>query len=131
VFAFFGGAYIAELVRGGLQSVPRGQYEASNAIGLSAAQKYVFIILPQAIRAVIPGIIGRFIALWKDTALLAAISLVNTLDKAKKILGGQTDIAEGAFFEIYIVVGLIYWLVSYLLSRLGGAAETRLGLGTR
>ena len=131
VFAFFGGAYIAEVVRGGLQSIPRGQHEASNAIGLSAAQKYVFIILPQAIRAVIPGIIGRFIALWKDTALLAAISLVNTLDKAKKILGGQTDIAEGAFFEIYIVVGLIYWLVSYLLSRLGGAAETRLGLGTR
>ena len=131
VFAFFGGAYIAEVLRGGLQSIPRGQHEASEAIGLSAAQKYIFIILPQAIRAVIPAIIGRFIALWKDTALLAAISLVNTLEKAKKILGGQTDIAEGAFFEIYIVVGLIYWLVSYLLSRLGGAAETRLGLGTR
>ena len=131
VFAFFGGAYFAEVLRGGLQSIPRGQHEASEAIGLSAAQKYIFIILPQAIKAVIPAIIGRFIALWKDTALLAAISLVNTLEKAKKILGGQTDIAEGAFFEIYIVVGLIYWLVSYLLSRLGGAAETRLGLGTR
>ena len=131
VFAFFGGAYIAEVLRGGLQSIPRGQHEASEAIGLSAAQKYIFIILPQAIKAVIPAIIGRFIALWKDTALLAAISLVNTLEKAKKILGGQTDIAEGAFFEIYIVVGLIYWLVSYLLSRLGGAAETRLGLCTR
>ena len=131
VFAFFGGAYIAEVLRGGLQSIPRGQHEASEAIGLSAAQKYIFIILPQAIKAVIPAIIGRFIALWKDTALLAAISLVNTLEKAKKILGGQTDIAEGAFFEIYIVVGLIYWLVSYLLSRLGRAAETRLALGTR
>ena len=131
VFAFFGGAYIAEVLRGGLQSIPRGQHEASEAIGLSAAQKYIFIILPQAIKLVVPAIIGRFIALWKDTALLAAISLVNTLEKAKKILGGQTDIAEGAFFEIYIVVGLIYWLVSYLLSRLGGAAETRLGLGTR
>ncbi len=131
VFAFFGGAYIAEVLRGGLQSIPRGQHEASEAIGLSAAQKYIFIILPQAIKSVIPAIIGRFIALWKDTALLAAISLVNTLEEAKKILGGQTDIAEGAFFEIYIVVGLIYWLVSYLLSRLGGAAETRLGLGTR
>ena len=131
VFALFGGAYIAEVVRGGLQSIPRGQHEASEAIGLSAAQKYIFIILPQAIKAVVPAIIGRFIALWKDTALLASISLVNTLDKAKKVLAGQTDIAEGAFFEIYIVVGLIYWLVSYLLSRLGGAAETRLGLGRR
>ena len=131
VFAFFGGAYIAEVVRGGLQSIPRGQHEASEAMGLSATQKYAFIILPQAIRAVIPAIIGRFIALWKDTALLAAISLVNTLEKAKKILGGQTDIAEGAFFEIYIVVGLIYWLISYLLSRLGGAAESRLGQGRR
>ncbi len=131
VFAFFGGAYIAEVVRGGLQSIPRGQHEASEAMGLSPVQKYVYIILPQAIKAVIPAIIGRFIALWKDTALLAAISLVNTLDKAKKVLAGQTDIAEGAFFEIYIVVGIIYWLVSYLLSRLGGAAESRLGLGTR
>ena len=131
VFAFFGGAYIAEVVRGGLQSVPAGQYEAADAMGLSPVHKYVFIILPQAIKAVIPAIIGRFIALWKDTALLAAISLVNTLEKSKKVLASQTDIAEGAFFEIYIVVGLVYWLVSYLLSRLGGAAEARLGLGAR
>ena len=131
VFAFFGGAYIAEVIRGGLQAVPRGQYEAADAAGLSATQKYVFIVLPQAIKAVIPAIIGRFIALWKDTALLAAISIVNTLEKSKKVLGGQTDIAEGAFFEIYIVVGFIYWLVSYLLSRFGGAAEARLGVGAR
>ena len=131
VFALFGGAYIAEVVRGGLQSIPRGQHEAADAIGLSAVQKYVYIILPQAIKAVIPAIIGRFIALWKDTALLAAISLVNMLEKAKKILGGQTDIAEGAFFEIYLVVALIYWIVSYVLSRLGGAAEARLGVGRR
>ena len=131
VFALFGGAYIAEVVRGGLQSIPRGQYEAADAMGLSAVQKYVYIILPQAIKAVIPALIGRFIALWKDTALLAAISLVNTLEKAKKILGGQTDIADGAFFEIYLVVALIYWLVSYVLSRLGGAAEARLGVGRR
>ena len=131
VFAFFGGAYIAEVVRSGLQSIPQGQHEAAEAIGLSVAQKYTFIILPQAIRAVIPAIIGRFIALWKDTALLAAISMVNTLDKAKKVLANQTDIAEGAFFEIYVVVGLIYWLVSFMLSRLGGAAETRLRLGAR
>ncbi len=127
VFAFFGGAYIAEVVRGGLQSIPPGQFEAADAIGLNAFQKYAFIILPQAIKAVIPAIIGRFIALWKDTALLAAISLVNTLDKAKKVLGGQADIAEGAFFEVYMIVGLIYWLVSFLLSRLGSAAEGRLG----
>ena len=131
VFAFFGGAYIAEVVRGGLQSIPRGQYEAAEAMGLSPIHKYAFVILPQAIRAVIPAIIGRFIALWKDTALLAAISLVNTLEKAKKVLGGQTDLAEGAFFEIYVIVGLVYWVVSYLLSRLGGAAESRFGVGTR
>ena len=131
VFAFFGGAYIAEVIRGGLQSVPRGQREAAQSLGLSSMQMYALIILPQAIRAVIPAIIGRFIALWKDTALLAAISLVNTLEKSKKILSGQTDIADGAFFEVYIVVGLIYWAVSYILSRLGGAAESRLGVGQR
>ena len=131
VFAFFGGAYIAEVVRGGLQSVPRGQREAAQSLGLSAVHMYALIILPQAIRAVIPAIIGRFIALWKDTALLAAISLVNTLEKSKKILSGQTDIAEGAFFEIYIVVGLVYWVVSYLLSKLGSEAESRLGISDR
>lgn len=130
VFAFFGGAYIAEVVRGGLQSIPRGQFEAADAIGLNPIQKYAFIILPQAIKAVIPAIIGRFIALWKDTALLAAISLVNTLEKAKKVLAGQADIAEGAFFEVYLIVALIYWIVSYLLSRLGSAAEARLGEST-
>ena len=131
VFAFFGAAYIAEVIRGGLASVPRGQWEAAQAVGLSAFQMYAFIILPQAIKAVIPAIIGRFIALWKDTALLAAISLVNTLDKSKKILGSQTDIAEGAFFEIYVVVGLVYWGVSYTLSKLGSEAESRLGSGRR
>ncbi len=131
VFACFGGAYVAEVVRGGLQSIPRGQHEACEAIGLSSTQKYVYVILPQAIKAVIPALIGRFIALWKDTALLAAISLVNTLEKAKKVLGGQTDIAEGAFFEIYIIVGIIYWVISYLLSRLGESAESRLGQGRR
>ena len=131
VFAFFGGAYIAEVIRGGLQSIPRGQYEAAEALGLTSLQKYGFIILPQAIMAVIPAIIGRFIALWKDTALLAAISLINTLEKAKKILAGQTDIADGAFFEIYIIVGLIYWSVSFMLSRLGATAEQRLSAGER
>ena len=131
VFAFFGAAYIAEVIRGGLASVPRGQREAAQTIGLSSFQMYSLIILPQAIKAVIPALIGRFIALWKDTALLAAISLVNTLDKSKKILGGQTDIAEGAFFEIYVVVGLVYWAVSYTLSKLGSEAESRLGTGRR
>ena len=131
VFAFFGGAYIAEVIRGGLQSVPPGQAEAAKSIGLTSLQMYTLIILPQAIRAVIPAIIGRFIALWKDTALLAAISLVNTLEKSRKVLGGQTDIAEGAFFEIYLIVALIYWVISYMLSRLGETAESRLDVGQR
>ena len=126
VFAFFGGAYIAEVIRGGLQSIPSGQYEGSEALGLSAFGKYRYIILPQALAAVIPAIIGRFIALWKDTALLAAISMVNTLEKGKKVLAGQSDLADGSFFEIYVIVGLVYWTVSYLLSRLGGAAEQKL-----
>ncbi len=131
VFAFFGGAYIAEVMRGGLQSISRGQYEAAEAMGLNSVQKHLYIILPQAIRAVVPAIIGRFIALWKDTALLAVISLVNTLEKAKKILGGQNDLAEGSFFEVYILVGVIYWVVSYLLSRMGSTAEERLGAGEK
>ena len=130
VFAFFGAAYIAEVVRGGLQSLSKGQHEAAETLGLSSTQKYVLIVLPQALKAVIPALVGRFIALWKDTALLAVLSLINTLEVGKKVLA-NTNLAGDTFFEVYIIVGLVYWVVSYALSRLGGTAESQLGVGER
>jgi general L-amino acid transport system permease protein len=122
VFGLFGAAYIAEVVRGGLQSISRGQYEAASSLGLNAFATYTYVIIPQAIRAVIPALVGRFISLWKDTSLLLGLSLINTLEVATAILEGRP--ANGAFLlEIYLIIALFYWLVSFLLSRLGRYLE--------
>ena len=132
VFGGFGGAYVAEVIRGGLQSVPRGQYEASRALGFHSFTVYAFIILPQAIRAVIPSLIGRFIALWKDTSLLVAISLLDVLGIIKAILANSSAITgeyNGNFLlELYVVVAFLFWIVSFILSRMGKRAEEQLNL---
>ncbi|MCG8481476.1 MAG: amino acid ABC transporter permease [Spirochaetales bacterium] len=123
VFGFFGAAYVAEVIRGGLQSIPRGQYEASRSLGLGVVATHVHVILPQAIRAVIPSLVGRFIALWKDTSLLLGLSLINTLEVATAILEGRPS--NGQFLlEIYLIIALFYWIMSFSLSRLGARLET-------
>ena len=123
VFGFFGAAYVAEVIRGGLQSIPRGQYEASRSLGLGVVATHLRVILPQAIRAVIPSLVGRFIALWKDTSLLLGLSLINTLEVATAILEGRPS--NGQFLlEIYLIIALFYWIVSFSLSRLGARLET-------
>ena len=132
VFGLFGGAYVAEVIRGGLQSIPRGQYEASRALGFHSFTVYAFIILPQAIRAVIPALIGRFIALWKDTSLLLALTLINTLEISTAILEGVSPTTgasnSGFFLEVYLVVGFLYWIISFILSRMGKRTEKQLNL---
>ena len=132
VFGGFGGAYVAEVIRGGLQSVPRGQYEASRALGFHSFTVYAFIILPQAIRAVIPSLIGRFIALWKDTSLLVAMSLLDLLGISSAILANSsmiTGITNSIYLqEIYIVIAFLFWIVSFILSRMGKRAEEQLNL---
>ena len=132
VFGGFGGAYVAEVIRGGLQSVPRGQYEASRALGFHSFTVYAFIILPQAIRAVIPSLIGRFIALWKDTSLLVAMSLLDLLGISSAILANSsmvTGVTNSIYLqEIYIVIAFLFWIVSFILSRMGKRAEEQLNL---
>ena len=132
VFGFFGGAYVSEVIRGGLQSIPRGQYEASRALGLHSFTVYAFIILPQAIRAVIPSLVGRFIAIWKDTTLLLTLTLLNTLEISTSILERASEITgipnSGFFLEVYIVIAFLYWIVSFVLSRMGKRAEQQLNL---
>ena len=132
VLGFFGGAYVAEVIRGGLQSVPRGQYEASRALGFHSFTVYAFIILPQAIRAVIPSLIGRFIALWKDTSLIVAMSLLEVLGISKAILANSSSITNTSnsnfLLEIYIVIAFLFWIVSFILSLMGKRAEKQLNL---
>jgi len=127
VFGFFGAAYIAEVIRGGLQSLPKGQYEAAFSLNLTTATTYTRIILPQAIRAVVPAIIGRFISVWKDTSLLVALGIVNLLGAGQGVL--SLSFANVDFIiEIYLVIALLYWLVSFALSRFGRYTEKKLNL---
>jgi general L-amino acid transport system permease protein len=127
--ALFAAAYLAENVRGGLQSIPKGQYEAADAIGLNTFQKYRMIILPQALRVVIPAIVGQFIGLFKDTTLIAIVGLTELLKAADLILA-QPDWL-GVRKEPYVFVALIYFSGNALMAWYSRRLETRLGVGQR
>ncbi len=113
-FTIFSSAYLAENIRGGLQSIPRGQIEAAKALGLNPVFTLSFIILPQALKAVIPSIVGQFISLFKDTSLLAIVGLVDLLGMSQKILANPKFL--GRYGEVYIFVAAIYWLCCYSMS---------------
>ena len=125
----FAAAYMAENVRGGLQSIPKGQYEAADAIGLAGWQKMVFIILPQALRAVIPVLVGQFIGLFKDTSLVALVGLLDLLGIARGILANPSYI--GRQLEVFAFIALIYWVFSYGMSYGSRRLEIALGVGER
>lgn len=125
----FTAAYQAENIRGGLQVIPVGQYEAAKALGLGAAQTTVLIILPQALRNVIPVLVGQFIALYKDTSLVAIVGLLDLLGIAKSIVSQPQFI--GLQREAYLFVTLIYWFVSYFMAYLSQRLEVALGVGER
>lgn len=110
----FSAAYLAETVRGGLQSIPKGQWEASRALGLSTPLILGLIVMPQALRTSVPAIVGQFISLFKDTALLSIVGLVELTGIARSI----TSQAEylGRYGEVYCVLGLMYWLFCYGMS---------------
>ena len=130
-FVAFTSAYIAEIVRGGLQSVPRGQIEAAQALGLSPIRTTGLIVLPQALRAVIPGIVGQFISLFKDTSLVAVIGLTELLGVAE-IVTKQRDFAgQGLIVETLLFAAFVYWAGAYWMSRESQRLETRLGIGVR
>ncbi len=110
----FSAAYMAENVRGGLQSIPRGQVEAAKALGLNTPLVVFLIVLPQALRNVIPAIVGQFIGLFKDTSLLSLVGLVELTGIARSILAQPQFI--GRYAEVYLFIGLIYWLFCYSMS---------------
>ncbi|MEA5574146.1 amino acid ABC transporter permease [Calothrix sp. UHCC 0171] len=120
----FSAAYMAENVRGGLQSISRGQIEAAKALGLNSLLMLTLIVLPQALRAVIPAIVGQFIGLFKDTSLLSLVGLVELTGIARSILAQPQFI--GRYAEVYLFIGLIYWIFCYLMSLASKRLERQL-----
>ena len=110
----FSAAYMAENVRGGLQSVPRGQFEAAKALGLNSLLVLILVILPQALRAVTTAIVGQFIGLFKDTSLLSLVGLVELTGIARSVLAQPEFL--GRYVEVYIFIGVIYWMFCYSMS---------------
>jgi His/Glu/Gln/Arg/opine family amino acid ABC transporter permease subunit len=120
-FVTFEAAYLAEIVRAGILSVPRGQVEAATATGLRRGQMMRQVILPQALRNMIPALVTQFIVLLKDTSLASIIGYVD-LTKAAQIVNNR----EIRPFELYLFIAVIYWLCSYSMSRFARRLEQRL-----
>jgi general L-amino acid transport system permease protein len=125
----FSAAYVAENVRGGLQAIPSGQLEAAHALGLNTLQTNVHIVLPQALRAVIPANVGLFISLLKDTTLVSIIGLAELLGIGQAILA-QPD-SLGAHLEVFAFAGVIFFVLCYAMSQASYRLERALGVGTR
>jgi len=113
-------------LRGGLQAIPRGQVEAAKALGLNTPLVVILIILPQALRAVIPAIVGQFIGLFKDTSLLSLVGLVELTGISRSILAQPQFL--GRYAEVYLFIGLIYWIFCYLMSLASRRLERQLNI---
>lgn len=127
----FEAAYIAEIVRGGLQAVPRGQYEAAQALGLSPVGVMRLVVLPQALRAVIPAMVGQFISLFKDTSLLTIIGFLELIEVTRIVTQQDAFRGQGLRPIALAFVGLIYWAGCSTMSRESQRLERRLGVGER
>jgi general L-amino acid transport system permease protein len=129
----FTAAYVAENVRGGLQAIPTGQYEAATALGLSWLQSMRYIILPQALRAVIPALVGQCIALFKDTSLVTIVGLLELLGIAKNVIEQPQwkTIPGGVVFEVFGFTALVYFVCNYSMSLASRRLERTLGVGRR
>ena len=125
--ALFQSAYMAEVVRGGLQAIPRGQYEAAHALGLSYWKTMGLIVLPQALKYSIPGIVNTFIALFKDTTLVLIIGLFDLLGIVQAALSDPKWL--GYSVEGYIFAGFGYWIFCFGMSRYSQHLERRFQTG--
>lgn len=133
MIAFFSAAYLAENVRGGLQAISKGQYEAAEALGLTTVQMTVFITLPQALRAVIPALVGQIISLFKDTSLVTIVGLFDILHIARQVVPAQTQPFNflGSIKETLIFTAVVYWIFTFTFSRISLRLEKKLGVGER
>jgi general L-amino acid transport system permease protein len=127
----FESAYIAEVVRGGLQAVPRGQVEASQALGMAPWKTMRLVVLPQALRATIPAMVGQFISLYKDTTLVGIVGFPDVLNVAGGVNNQPRFLAQGLERLTLPFAGLIFWVGSFTMSREARRLERRLGVGER
>ncbi len=130
--ALFSAAYMAEVVRGGLQAVPRGQYEAAEALGLNYPQKMGLIVLPQALKLVIPSIVNSFIALFKDTSLVLIIGLFDLLGIVQSAVASDAKwFSPQTAATGYVFAAFVFWIFCFGMSRYSAWLETRLNVGHR
>ena len=127
--ALFSAAYMAETVRGGLQAIPKGQYEAAQALGLSYWKMMNLIVLPQALKIVIPGIVNSFISLFKDTTLVAIIGLFDLLGIVNAGFADPKWASPQTGQTGYFVAALIFWVFCFGMSRYSIFMERRLATG--
>jgi general L-amino acid transport system permease protein len=125
----FSAAYVAENVRGGLQAIPTGQIEAAHALGLNTPQTNIYVVLPQALRAVIPANVGLFISLLKDTTLVTIVGLLELLGIGRAVLAQPASL--GAHLEVYVFIGVVFFILCYAMSQASYRLERALGVGSR
>ena len=130
VITLFSAAYMAENIRGGLQAVHRGQAEAASSLGLPNWQITMFITLPQAIRNVIPAIVGQFISLFKDTTLVYIIGMLDVVEIGRAYIQGNPEFIPSAK-ELFIFLAFVFWIFTYNMSYVSRRIEQNLGVGRR
>ena len=126
----FSSAYTAENVRGGLAAVPFGQTEAAKALGHSNFQITALIVMPQALRTVIPPIVGQFIALFKDTTLASGVAVLELLAVGRSVINSDPQFL-GLQMEVYGFIAVVFWILSYMMSHASRRLEASLGVGER
>ena len=129
--ALFSAAYLAEVIRGGLQAIPKGQFEGAQALGLSYWQMMRFIIMPQALKLVIPGIVNSFISMFKDTSLVYIIGLADLLGTVRRGFADPAWITPSTAATGLVFAGFVYWCFCFGMSRYSLFIERRLETGHR
>ena len=119
-FVIFEAAYFGEIVRAGVQSVPRGQVEAATALGMTATKTMTYVVLPQALKNMVPSLVTQMIVLFKDTSLASIIGYVD-LTKAAQIVNNR----EIKPFQLYLFIAVVYWICTYSMSRVAQRLEHR------
>jgi general L-amino acid transport system permease protein len=127
--SIFATAYMAEVIRGGLQAIPKGQYEAADSLGLNYFQKMNFIVMPQAIKLVIPGIVNTFIGFFKDTSLVSIISMFDLLGTVKNTFGDANWLSPVTPMTGLIFAAFTLWIFCFAMSRYSHFVERRLDVG--
>ena len=130
IITLFSSAYMAENIRGGLQALHPGQAEAARALGLPGWQTMLLISLPQALRNVIPAIVGQFIGLFKDTSLVYIISMLDIVEIGRTFIRGNVEFQDNAR-ELYVFLAIVFWVFTYGMSYVSGRVERHLGVGQR